>query len=149
VIKIRSTTYFGGEVKPSVPCRRFTLNNVKEPYGHRNVRKQNLPAISHPKSPDRLLEGSSGPIRMNRIIHGGRQRETIAGKFSHDNLWLRASRVTTLRNEYKRLGIPSLLPAYRIQLATRMPYLCRALRICFIQRLGLNYTASQKKKLRG
>jgi hypothetical protein len=24
VIKIRSTTSFGGEVKPSVPCRRFT-----------------------------------------------------------------------------------------------------------------------------
>jgi hypothetical protein len=24
VIKIRSTTFFGGEVKPSVPCRRFT-----------------------------------------------------------------------------------------------------------------------------
>jgi hypothetical protein len=23
-IKIRSTTSFGGEVKPSVPCRRFT-----------------------------------------------------------------------------------------------------------------------------
>ena len=42
---------------------------------------------------------------MNRIVHGGRQRETTAGKFSHDNLWLRASRVTTLRNEYKRLGI--------------------------------------------
>jgi hypothetical protein len=67
-------------------------------------RKQNLAAIPHPKSPDRLVEGSSGPIRMNRIVHGGRQRETTAGKFSHDNLWLRASRVTTLRNEYKRLG---------------------------------------------
>jgi hypothetical protein len=61
--------------------------------------------VNTPKSPDRLLEGSSGPIRMNRIVHGGRQRETTAGKFSHDNLWLRASRVTTLRNEYKRLGI--------------------------------------------
>jgi hypothetical protein len=24
VIKIRSTTSFGGEVKPSAPCRRFT-----------------------------------------------------------------------------------------------------------------------------
>jgi hypothetical protein len=59
-------------------------------------RKQNLAAISHPQ----LLEGSSGPIRMNRII-----RETTAGKFSHDNPWLRASGVTTLGNEYKRLGI--------------------------------------------
>jgi hypothetical protein len=33
VIKILSTTSFGGEVKPSVPCRRFT-RHVKEPYGH-------------------------------------------------------------------------------------------------------------------
>jgi hypothetical protein len=35
VIKIRSTTSFGGEVKPSVPCRRFTafkknLTNMKK-----------------------------------------------------------------------------------------------------------------------
>jgi hypothetical protein len=29
VIKIRSTTSFGGEVMPSVPCKR----HVKEPYG--------------------------------------------------------------------------------------------------------------------
>jgi hypothetical protein len=31
VIKIRSTTSFGGEVKPSVPCRKI-LRHVKEPY---------------------------------------------------------------------------------------------------------------------
>jgi hypothetical protein len=30
-IKIRSTTFFGGEVKPSVPCRKI-LRNVKDPY---------------------------------------------------------------------------------------------------------------------
>jgi hypothetical protein len=30
-IKIRSTTPFGGEVEPSVPCRKI-LRNVKEPY---------------------------------------------------------------------------------------------------------------------
>jgi hypothetical protein len=30
-IKIRSTTFFGGEVKPSVPCRKF-LRLVKDPY---------------------------------------------------------------------------------------------------------------------
>jgi hypothetical protein len=65
------------------------------------LRKQNLAAISRPNL---LLEGSSGHIRMNRIVHGGRQRETTAGKFFHDNPWLRASRVTTLRNEFKGLG---------------------------------------------
>jgi hypothetical protein len=32
VIKIRSTTSFGGEVKPSVPCRRFTA--CKRTFGH-------------------------------------------------------------------------------------------------------------------
>jgi hypothetical protein len=30
--KIRSTPSFGGEVKPSVPCRR--LRHIKEPYEH-------------------------------------------------------------------------------------------------------------------
>jgi hypothetical protein len=32
VIKIRSTTSFGGEEKSSVPCRN--LRHVKEPYEH-------------------------------------------------------------------------------------------------------------------
>jgi hypothetical protein len=32
VIKIRRTTSFGGEVKPSVPCRRFTA--CKRTFGH-------------------------------------------------------------------------------------------------------------------
>jgi hypothetical protein len=31
VIKIRSTTYFGGKVQTSVPCRKI-LRHVKEPY---------------------------------------------------------------------------------------------------------------------
>jgi hypothetical protein len=43
VIKIRSTTTFGGEVKPSVPCRRFRTSNV---------RKQNSSGHFSPKSPD-------------------------------------------------------------------------------------------------
>jgi hypothetical protein len=30
-IKIRSTTFFGGEVKPSAPCRKI-LQHIKEPY---------------------------------------------------------------------------------------------------------------------
>jgi hypothetical protein len=32
VIKTRSTTSLGADVKPSVPCRRFTA--CKEPYKH-------------------------------------------------------------------------------------------------------------------
>jgi hypothetical protein len=32
-IKIRSTTFFGGEVKPSVPCRKI-LRHVKDPYDY-------------------------------------------------------------------------------------------------------------------
>jgi hypothetical protein len=32
IFKIRSTTSFGGEVKPSVPCRRFTT--CKRSFGH-------------------------------------------------------------------------------------------------------------------
>jgi hypothetical protein len=43
VIQIRSTTSFGGEVKPSVPCRRFTACKRIEMFC-----KQNLAAISHP-----------------------------------------------------------------------------------------------------
>jgi hypothetical protein len=33
-IKIRSTTYFGGEVKPAVPCHKI-LQHVKKPYSIR------------------------------------------------------------------------------------------------------------------
>jgi hypothetical protein len=32
-IKIRSTTFFGEKVKPSVPCRKI-LRHVKEPYSY-------------------------------------------------------------------------------------------------------------------
>jgi hypothetical protein len=38
--KIRSTPSFGGEVKPSVPCRRFT--SCKRTIG---ARRQNLAAV--------------------------------------------------------------------------------------------------------
>jgi hypothetical protein len=80
VIKIRSATSFGREVKPSVPCLRFTACKRTLRAWIEMFRKQNLVAISRPSF------------------------QLFAGKFSHDNLWLRASRVTTLRNEYKRLG---------------------------------------------
>jgi hypothetical protein len=48
VIKIRSTTSFGGEVKPSVPCRRFTACK-RTLRAWKDVRRQNSAAISHPR----------------------------------------------------------------------------------------------------
>jgi hypothetical protein len=50
MIKIRSTTSFGGEVKPSVPCRRFTAckRTLRGMNRTSNARKQNSAAISHP-----------------------------------------------------------------------------------------------------
>jgi hypothetical protein len=48
VIKIRSTTSFGGEVKPSVPCRRFTACKRSLRAGIERCRKQSSVAISHP-----------------------------------------------------------------------------------------------------
>jgi hypothetical protein len=51
VIKIRSTTSFGGEIKPSVPCRRFTACKRKEK-----------------KSPDCLPDGSGCHIRIDRTV---------------------------------------------------------------------------------
>jgi hypothetical protein len=48
VIKIRSTTSFGGEVKPSVSCRRFTACKRNLRAWIEMFRKQNLTAISHP-----------------------------------------------------------------------------------------------------
>jgi hypothetical protein len=44
-IKIRSTTSFGGEVKPSVPCRKI-LRHVKHPCSMKEIlRKQNSRAF--------------------------------------------------------------------------------------------------------
>jgi hypothetical protein len=57
VIKIRSTTSFGGEVKPSVPCRRFTA--CKRP----------LRVISHPSlltACQMALAVTSGSIEQHR-----------------------------------------------------------------------------------
>jgi hypothetical protein len=44
----RSTTSFGGEVKPSVPCRRFTACKRTLRAWIEMFRKQNSAAISHP-----------------------------------------------------------------------------------------------------
>jgi hypothetical protein len=42
-IKIRSTTFFGGKVKPSAPCQKI-LRRVKESCGVRKIfRRQNSP----------------------------------------------------------------------------------------------------------
>jgi hypothetical protein len=46
-IKIRCATSFGGEVKPSVPCRKF-IRYVTEPYEYEILRRQNSAAISSP-----------------------------------------------------------------------------------------------------
>jgi hypothetical protein len=60
VIKFRSTTSFGGEVKPSVPCRRFTackknLTSMKEMLCKQNSTAMFLTHVSIAS----LLDGSS------------------------------------------------------------------------------------------
>jgi hypothetical protein len=64
VIKIRSTTSFGGEVKPSVPCRRFTACKRILWAWIKMLRKPNCLHFS-PKSPDCLPDGSGGHIRID------------------------------------------------------------------------------------
>jgi hypothetical protein len=54
-IKIRSTTSFGGEEKPSAPCRKI-LRHVKDPLRNdRDTDRQNSAAISRPVFPGSLL----------------------------------------------------------------------------------------------
>jgi hypothetical protein len=48
VIKIRSTISFGGEIKPSVQCRKFTACKRTLRAWIEMFRKQNSAAISHP-----------------------------------------------------------------------------------------------------
>jgi hypothetical protein len=70
VIKIRSTTSFGGEVKPSVPCRRFTA--LKRTFGHEEEPVVSVSKIQSghfsPKSPDRLPDGSGSLIRIEQKL---------------------------------------------------------------------------------
>jgi hypothetical protein len=66
VIKIRSATSFGGEVKPSVPCRRF--KNLTGMNRTSNVRKVNSSGHFSPKSPDCLPDGSGSHIRMEQKL---------------------------------------------------------------------------------
>jgi hypothetical protein len=50
-VKIRSTSSFGGEVKPSAPCRNI-LRHVKDPFRYdRDTDRQNYAAISRLVSP--------------------------------------------------------------------------------------------------
>jgi hypothetical protein len=50
-IKIRSTTFFWGEVKPPAPCRQI-LRQVKDSLGYDgDTDRQNSAAISRPISP--------------------------------------------------------------------------------------------------
>jgi hypothetical protein len=58
-IKIRSMTSFGGEVKPSAPCRK-DLRHIKDPLRYdRDTDRQNSEAIFHPVSPASLLDVSA------------------------------------------------------------------------------------------
>jgi hypothetical protein len=57
--KIRSSTSFGGEGKPSAPCRKI-LQHVKDPLRYdRDTDTQNSAAISRPVSPPLLLDVSA------------------------------------------------------------------------------------------
>jgi len=47
--KILSTPYFGGEVKPSVPCRSFTACKRSLNVTWKSAFRQNLPDISRPQ----------------------------------------------------------------------------------------------------
>jgi hypothetical protein len=66
-IKIRSTTSFGREVKPSVPCRRFTACKRKLRVWIEMLRKPNCLHFSS-KSPDCLPDGSGVHIRIDRTL---------------------------------------------------------------------------------
>jgi hypothetical protein len=68
--KIRSTTSFGREVKPSLPCRNISWH-VKYPYGKKEILVGKIKLISRQVSPtsqqgvsagycQRGLEGESG-----------------------------------------------------------------------------------------
>jgi hypothetical protein len=67
VIKIRSTPSFGGEVNPSVPCRRFTACKRTLRAWIKMLRKPNCLHFS-PKSPDCLPEPSGRHIRIDRTV---------------------------------------------------------------------------------
>jgi hypothetical protein len=69
VIKIQSTTSFGGEVKPSVPCRRFTACKRTLRAWIEMFRKAKFKSLHFsPKSPDCLPDGSGGHIRIDRTV---------------------------------------------------------------------------------
>jgi hypothetical protein len=80
VIKIHSTTLFGREVKPLVPCHKI-YGKLKNPMRVKEIlHKQNLAAISHQVSPASLLVVSariclravvdeSGMIRTQMGMH--------------------------------------------------------------------------------
>jgi hypothetical protein len=72
-IKISSMTYFGGEVKPSVPCRK-TLLHIKEPYRHERDKYFILfyfTAISLQNSPASLSDASSGYSQRDLVDESG------------------------------------------------------------------------------
>jgi len=82
--KILSTPSFGGEVKPSVPCRRFTAcKRSLNLHGSRNLGKITTGHLSHPQFHLSLL-GSLASLRTRRRVAakvgtskgGGKQWQT-------------------------------------------------------------------------
>lgn len=71
--KIRFTTYFGEEVKPSFPCHK-SLQHIKEDYVYeRDTGKQNSAAVSSPSSScfASLLDVSGGNCRRDLVDESG------------------------------------------------------------------------------
>jgi hypothetical protein len=58
-IKIRCTTSFGGEIKPSAPCHKI-LRHVKYPYSMKQILVGKIHGHSPPVSPASLLGVSAG-----------------------------------------------------------------------------------------
>jgi hypothetical protein len=68
-IKIRSTNSFGGEVKPSVPCRK-TLRHVKDPYRYEQKELRQVSSAS-------LLGTSAGYCQRALVVESGMIRTQI------------------------------------------------------------------------
>jgi hypothetical protein len=76
-IKIRSTNSFGGEVKPSVPCRK-TLRHVKDPYRYEQKEpRRKSSAISRQVSSASLLGTSAGYCQRALVVESGMIRTQI------------------------------------------------------------------------
>jgi hypothetical protein len=69
-IQIRSTTSFGREVKPAVPCRK-TQRRVKDPYSMKVILVGKFTDISRQVSPPFLLDVSDGYCQRSLVDESG------------------------------------------------------------------------------